>query len=64
MITKQMSSKIRVNYFATTDIMRYCKNLLPLSLLQGLCGNFLGSSNLREKFLLPLMKENFEFVLK
>lgn len=53
-----MSSKIRVNFFATTDLMRFCKNVLPLTLLRGLCSWTPGL--LREQFVLAIMKENLE----
>ena len=59
---RQMSSKIRVHFFATTDLMRFCKNVLPLTLLRGLCSWTPGM--LREQFVLPIMKENFEHVLR
>lgn len=64
-----ISSKIRVNYFATTELMRFCKSALSLSILQALCGpqEFLNGSHcnqIKERFILPLLKENFENVLR
>lgn len=53
-----MSSKIRVNYYSTTDIMKYCKNYLPFGLLSSLCGGTTPTT------ILGLMKENFENVLR
>lgn len=65
MITKMMSSKIRVNYSATTDIMKYIKNQFPYIILQASCSpEFYDYAYQRERYILSLMKENSEFVMR
>lgn len=65
-IGKLMSSKVRANFYCTTDIMKYTKNIMPLTILQsltsldGLDSNFYIDRNP----LLLLLKSNFDYVLR
>jgi len=68
LLTKLTSSKIRVNFFSTTDIMKYCKNYLPYSILASLCSltpETLETNYLKDqKSIQVLIKENFDYVLR
>ena len=61
-----MSSKVRANFYATTDIMKYTKNILPLTIMQSLTSLDALESYLYtdRNPLLVLLKSNFEYVLR
>ena len=66
LIGKMMSSKVRANFYATTDIMKYTKNILPLTIMQSLTSLDALESYLYtdRNPLLVLLKSNFEYVLR
>jgi hypothetical protein len=66
LIAKMMSSKVRANFYATTDIMKYTKNIMPLTILQALTSlDSLDSYLYTDRNpLLVLFKSNFEYVLR
>jgi|LauGreDrversion4_2_1035121.scaffolds.fasta_scaffold28799_3 hypothetical protein len=66
MIGKMMLSKVRANFFATTDIMKYTKNIMPITIMQSVTSlealdHFL---YIDRNPLLVLLKTNFEYVLR
>lgn len=66
LIGKMMSSKVRANFYATTDIMKYTKNIIPLTILQSLTSlDALDSYLYTDRNpLLALLKSNFDYVLR
>ncbi len=66
LIGKMMSSKVRANFYATTDIMKYTKNIMPLTILQSLTSLDALDSYLYcdRNPLLTLLKSNFDYVLR
>lgn len=65
-IGKLMSSKVRANFYCTTDIMKYTKNIMPLTIMQSLTSIDALDSYLfiDRNPLLLLLKSNFDYVLK
>ena len=61
-----MLSKVRANFYATTDIMKYTKNIMPITIMQSVTSlegldHFLYTDR---NPLLVLLKTNFEYVLR